>query len=396
MENKYIKLLLERCLKLKKGQPLFISYNKIVKSFIEKMLDYAKKMGVTDIYLDERDSYKIHDLLINTKKEDIEKLKEFDSAIWDVYAQKDAAFLMIESEIPHLMDDVDSEKLGIAMNKRRVTKSLYKEKQLACKLAWCIACYPNEFWAKEIYGTDNAYELFMKDFTNICMLNEEEPIKAWDNFLNKQHKMVEKLNNLKIKKLHYKNNLGTDLTLELPENALWQSASSGEYIVNLPSYEVFTTPHYKKTNGIVYSSKSLTYSGCLINHFYLCFKNGKVIDFDAKEGKDVLKEIINSDELSSFLGEAALVNYDSPISNTQKVFQSTLIDENAACHLALGNGFAECIKDGISLKDKELLKLGVNTSKNHVDFMIGTKDLEVIAETPNGDVTIMRDGNIVI
>ena len=140
----------------------------------------------------------------------------------------------------------------------------------------------------------------------------------------------------------------------------------------------------------------LLYNGKEIKDFYLEFKNGKVSNFDAKEGKDILKEIINSDELSSYLGEVALVNYDSPISKTNLIFKNTLFDENASCHLALGSGFIECIKDSKNLEQEELEKLGVNFSKNHVDFMIGTKDLIIEADTNKGKIVIMKDGNLVI
>ena len=199
--------------------------------------------------------------------------------------------------------------------------------------------------------------------------------------------------------MHYKNNWGTDLTVELPSDVIWNSAAGEEdsnMLVNMPSYEIFTSPNYKKTSGIVYSAKPLIYGGGKIDEFYIEFKEGKVINYDAKQGKEILRQIIESDENSCYLGEVALVNNNSPISNTNLVFGTTLFDENASCHLALGDGFPDSLKEGLTMTKEELLRKGINQSKNHVDFMIGTKDLEIEAETKDGVVQIFKDGNFVI
>jgi len=397
MQEKYIELLLKRCLRIDECKSLFINYNVINKDFVEKIVKYAKTLGVENIYLDEEDSNYIHDVLVNTKVEEIDKHEAFNSHMWDEYAKKDAAFLMLDAEIPHVMDDVSSEALAKSAFAKRNTKPIYKEKQLNSEIAWCIAAVPNIYWAKDIFEkSENPLEEFWNILSKMCMLDKENPIEEWDKLLNKQKDLIDKLNNLEIKKLHYKNDLGTDLTIELNENALWQSASSGKWIVNMPSYEIFTTPNLRKTNGVVYSSKPLIYNGKIIDEFKVTFKDGKVESFEAKKGEDILKEIINSDETSGYLGEVALVNYNSPISNLNINFNTTLIDENASCHLALGSGFSDCIENGNELSKEELKELGVNNSKIHVDFMIGTKDLLVEAETKDGLVVIMKDGNICI
>ena len=196
--------------------------------------------------------------------------------------------------------------------------------------------------------------------------------------------------------MHYKNSLGTNLRVEMPENSIWNSAASDgaeKTIVNMPSYEIFSSPNYLKTNGIVYSSRPLVYGGGVVEDFHIEFKDGKVINYDAKKGKEILKEIIESDSNSCYLGEVALVNNDSPISNTNLVFGTTLFDENASCHLALGDGFSDSIKNGLNMTKKELLENGINQSKNHVDFMIGTDDLEIEAETKDGIILIFKKGN---
>lgn len=397
MEDKYIELLLKRCLRVTKNVPLFINYDKVCQDFVDKIVAYAEKMGLKDIYLDRVDSYKVYDVLKNSTPKEIANNKLFDASIWDVYAKKKAAFLMLESEIPNLMSDIPAAKMEVASKTRRESKPYYRDNQLKGEIPWCIACVPNDFWAKELFPkSDNPMEEFWSVIKDICMLDNENPIKAWDEFLNKQAQRQDKLNSLHITKLHYQNKLGTNLEVSIPEDALWCGSSTGKYIVNMPSYEVFTSPLYNKTNGIVYSSKELIYNGQEIKDFYLKFKDGKVIDYDAKIGKDVLKEIITSDKNACYLGEVALVDYNSPISKTNLVFKSTLLDENAACHLALGSSFNECLKDGNNYTQEELQEKGLNQSTNHVDFMIGTKDLMVEAETNEGIITIMKDGNLVI
>ena len=397
MEEKYIELLLKRCLKVKKTTPLLISYNAISRVFVNKLVEYAKKMGLTDIYLDEKNQQEVHNVLINSSMKKIKENPLFNASIWDEYAKKDGAFLMLESEIPHLMDDVPSNKLAVSALTKTLSKPLYKKRQLNNEIAWCIAIVPNNLWARDIFkDAKEPLKKFWDTLADICMLNYDNPSAEWDKFLNKQKETQEKLNKLKITKLYYKNELGTNFTVSLPDNALWNSGASGKWIVNMPSYEIFTTPDYHKTEGIVYASKPLNYSGKEIKDFNITFKQGKAVKWQAKVGKDILEEIIKGDKLSSYLGEVALVNYNSPISNTNKLFKTTLIDENASCHIALGSGFLECIKDGNALDKKTLDKLGINSSKNHVDFMIGTKDLTIEADTKDGHITIMKKGNLVI
>lgn len=396
MQEKYIKLLVERCLDINNSKSLFIHYNKLNEDFVMKLKEYVNDLGINDIYLDGIDYFELHDILKNSSVKDIKSNHDLDCHMWDEYAKKDAAFLILESEIPHLMDDIDEEVFKEYLLIKRTTKPIYKEKQLNGVIPWCIAALPNKYWSKEIFNNDNSEDLFWNYICKICMLENDNPISKWNEFLDYQTFIVNKLNNLHIKSLIYKNSLGTNLKVYLSDKTIWASASSGKWIVNMPSYEVFTTPIYDKTEGIVYSSKPLIYNGVTIDNFWIKFKNGKVIEYDAREGQSALKSIIESDEYSAYLGECALVNYDSPISKTNIVYKTTLIDENASCHLALGAGFNECIINGFNLSKEELFELGVNPSKNHVDFMIGTSDLEIIAETNNGNITIMKDGNLVL
>lgn len=397
LEDKYIKLLLERCMSFEKSKYLFVSYDVAQKDFIERLKKYAEeKLGLT-VYLQENDIYKKHDILKNIKLEDIKKEEYFTSKDWDEYAKKDAAFLMIASEFPKVMDDIDADIIAEASKVRMDTKKVYRQKQMDNELVWLIAVFPNKVWAKEkfpLLSEDEAYEKLFNLMMDVTMVKEKDPIASWDKQLQKQKKMMQKLNDLEIKSLHYTNSLGTDLTIGLNENAVWQSAGENDFkiIVNMPSYEVFTSPDYRLTEGIVYASKPLVYNSSLIEDFWVKFSKGKVVDYDAKTGKDILKGLIEAEDGMHYLGECALVDKNSPIAKTNFVFGETCLDENASCHIALGAGFKECIKDSTDMNQEELKKYGLNNAQNHIDFMIGTDDLKIEAETKEGTIEIFKDG----
>lgn len=387
MEDKYVELLIKKCTNLENNKCLFITYNKEIKDFVSKIVTYVKNMGVSDIYLEEEDIYYTHELLSNLSLDEIKNNKYFDKSIWDTYAKKGASFLIIETEIPHVMDDIDSEKIGLMGRLKRSTKPLYRELQRKCKLAWCIAAYPGKDWANDIFGDNSdSYDKLKNYIFKTCMLDKEDPCLEWDKFIERNAVVRNKLNSLNLNKLHYTNSLGTDLDIYLPSGYLYAGGKDSLCIVNMPSYEVFTSPIWNKTEGIVYSSKPLMYNGSLIDKFWIKFKDGKVCDYDAEVGLSVLTEIIETDEYSCYLGEAALVEKDSPIASLGINFGTTLMDENASCHLALGAGFSECIEGGLEMTVEKLKKHGINDSKQHVDFMIGTDDLNIVGETVDGEI----------
>jgi aminopeptidase len=307
---------------------------------------------------------------------------------------------MLDTEFPHIMDDIEPNKVTRMKEINRRTRPLFRKKETSMQISWCIAAIGNEVWAKDLFPNEtNAKELLDNLIYKCCMVDTNHPIESWNTFLETSKQLVEKLNHLQIKKLHYKNSLGTDLEIEMPKGAIWESAASefeNHSIVNMPSYEIFSSPHYLKVNGIVYSALPLIYGGAKIDKFFVEFKDGKVVNFDADMGKEILKGIIEGGDNSCYLGEVALVNHNSPISNTNVVFGTTLFDENASCHLAFGDGFTECIEGGENMTKEELLKHGVNQSDAHVDFMIGTDDLDIEAETNKGKVKIFERGNFCI
>ena len=282
------------------------------------------------------------------------------------------------------------------------TKAVYNSNQLA----WCIAAIPTKAWAKRVFPSLSPTQAILKLWNCIyeaCRIYEDkDPIVLWKEHIAELQKHSKIMTEYSFKSLHYYNSLGTDLTVGLVKNHIWCSAEASQirngnkFVPNLPTEEVFTMPDRNRVDGKVVASRPLSNNGVLINDFFFEFKDGKVVNFDAKQGKERLTEIVNYDENSSHLGEAALVPFDSPISQQGVVYQSTLFDENAACHLALGQSFGENIKDGENMTEDEIFALGGNKSKMHVDFMIGTKDLSIDGIKEDGTVIpVFRNGNFV-
>lgn len=398
--KKYASVILKSCLKVEKNQPLFISANYERVDFVRILANVAYEIGVKDIYFDLTDVQLKHDALKNLEYEELKKLSFWNKQMWNEYAKKGAAFVMLASENPGLMKDIDSKVLSDLTIYAYETRKEFDDLRDKAMVPWCIAAAPTESWANQLFpNSNNALEELWNKIFEICNINEENPEEIWNKKTELLSNRCKKLNEYNFKTLKYTNSIGTNFTIDLPTNHIWESGNSKlangkEVLVNFPTEEVFTSPHCDTANGIVYSGKPLAYQDNIIDNFWIEFKNGEAINWDAKEGAEVLGNLITSCKGANKLGEVALVEYDSSISQSGIVFYETLYDENAACHLALGGSFAECIKDGTGKELEELEKEGLNNCTNHVDFMIGTKDLNITGITQEGkEITIFENGN---
>ena len=400
LKRKYADMILNVCLQVENNQPLFISYNSENAEFVRILANEAFKIGVKDIYFDSIDVNLKHDMLVNLDFDSLKNNKLFDRSIWNEYAKKGAAFVMLSSETPGLMKDVDSELLGKVAVYGLETRKEFDDLRDKSMVPWCIACVPTYSWATKLFpnSSNPVDELWDKIF-DICGVKENNPIEALNNKLNKLVERKDKLNSYNFKKLIYSNSLGTNFSIELNPTTLWATgreklATSKEVLVNYPTEEIFTSPNANTASGVVYSTKPLSYQDNIINNFWIKFDNGVVIDYGAEEGYETLDRLINLCENSNRLGEVALVEYDSPISNSNIVFYTTLFDENAACHLALGDSFPECLEGGTDMTEEELKINNMNKCKSHVDFMIGSKDLNIKGVTFDGrEIDIFTNGN---
>ena len=398
LKRKYARFLVQGCLHLKEGDKLFIIGYNLIEDFIKLVKEEAQKLGVTDVKTLINDPFKQKELYLSKSYEEIISNPIMDRTMYNTMAREGYAFLSLSSTLPGFYEDVDAELLSKVSHYQLKSISEYKEYQLKGLIKWNISAVPNKIWAKDLFGSKDEDKLWDLIF-DICLIREDDPVLAWNKKLSKLKKRAEYLNGLKIDHLVYHNSLGTNVSIGLPKGYLFCSADEGTgkgNIVNMPTEEVFTSPDRLRVNGRVYSSKVLLHNSNIIEDFWLEFRDGKIVDYDAKKGKEILKGIIETDEGSHFLGEVALVDYTSPISLTNILFKNTLFDENASCHLAIGEAFPECIEGGLDKSREELLDLGLNMSHEHVDFFIGTEDLEIKAVLQNGcETVIMKDGNFV-
>ena len=400
LQEKYARVILESCLKVEKNQPLFISYNVERSDFVRIITKIAYSLGVKDIYYEASDPYIKHEALMNLEIEELKKLPFWNKEMWNVYGKKNAAFLMLASETPGLMKDVDPKKLSALTKYAQKTRKEFDALRDKSMLAWCIAAVPTKAWAEELFKVDYAEDILWDKIFEICSIKEEDPVAVWNKKIKDLERRGNKLTKYQFKTLRYENEKGTKFTINLPKNHIWASgkeqlANGKEVLVNFPTEEVFTSPDCKSAEGIVYASKPLSYNGNIIDDFYIKFSKGKVVEAHAEKGNEILNEMVKLCENSDMLGEVALVPFDSPISNSNQVFLETLFDENAACHIALGDSFPECIENGPKTDKKELFdEHNLNKCDSHVDFMIGTEDLDITGITEEGkEVPIFVKGN---
>ena len=297
--------------------------------------------------------------------------------------KKGFCYVAIDAEDPSAFKDVPSEKLAAVSKKKSKLLKAFSDEVMSNGIRWCVVSVPTESWAKKIFpAAADPVEELSSAIEKTMRLDEKNPLEAWQKHIATLNRRAEFMNAKNFEYLHYTSANGTDLMLGLAENHVWVSAQEKAkdgvpFVANMPTEEIFTAPHKDKINGVVKSALPLSYNGQIIENFSFTFKKGKVVDFSAEKGYDVLKKLLETDAGTLSLGEAALIGKNSPIAKSGILFLNTLFDENASCHLALGKGYPTTVKGGAEMTVKELKKLGVNDSVEHVDFMIGSPDLSV-------------------
>lgn len=311
------------------------------------------------------------------------------------------AMIYIDSDDPDGLKGIDQNKVSKASQARYPILKPYIDK-MENKYQWCIAAVPGEAWAKKVFPGERVGKAVEKLWDAILYTSRadgDDPVQAWEDHNADLKARYDYLNSLGIESLHYTASNGTNFTVGLISDGLFLGGSEDTlggvgFNPNIPSEEVFTSPMKGKADGIVYATRPLSYRGEIIDNFSVRFENGKAVEVHAEKGEELLKQMISMDENAAYLGECALVPYDSPIRNSEITFFNTLFDENACCHLALGRGFENCLKDYDKYTHEECRQKGINDSIIHVDFMIGSQDLDIDAHTADGrDVAIFRNGN---
>ncbi|MBR3841271.1 MAG: aminopeptidase [Erysipelotrichales bacterium] len=326
-------------------------------------------------------------------------------ADWQEEKQKHMAEVLpcrifIADSAPDALKGVNTAKMQVAQKARYIRMKKYID-QMDNKYQWTIIAVPSPEWAKKVFPNEtkgNAVKKLWANILHTARLDNENPLQAWEDHIAYLHEKSEKLNSYNFKHLTYKSSNGTDFKVGLQENHNWLSARETslqgiEFTANMPTEEAFTMPAKYSAEGKVVATKPLSYHGQLIEDFEITFKEGKAVSWSAKTNEKLLTEMITTDEGSAYLGEVALVPFNSPINETGVIFLNTLFDENACCHLALGRAFNNNIKGYETMTPEDFKKVNVNESINHVDFMIGSADLEIVGTTyDNQEVTVFKNG----
>jgi aminopeptidase len=325
-------------------------------------------------------------------EESFDELPKWHAAEMEELAENNAVFLTILSSSPDLMKGIDPSRISANQSSFGQAMAKYRQYLQADKMSWTgIAC-PSADWAAKVFPdlpqAEQMNQLWDAIFAAV-RADVEDPIAAWEQHIERLESRAVALNNKKYHALHY-TSPGTDLTIELPEGHIWAQAGSVNergtpFVANIPTEEVYTAPAKYGVNGKVTSTKPLSYGGSIIDRFTLTFEKGRIVDFHAEEGHETLERLISMDEGSHYLGEVALVPFHSPISESGILYYTTLYDENASCHLAIGSSYASNIEGGKTMSPEELAERGMNSSITHVDFMMGSPETDIYGITASGD-----------
>ena len=400
--QRYARLIARKGVNVQKGQEVMILADLDQPDFVRMTVEECYRAGASKVTVEwnfqplAKLHYRYRSLRTLSKMEkwEIEKLAH--------RAEKLPAMIYIDSADPDGLRGINQEKVAKAQKATYPIIKPYRDK-MENKYQWCIAAVPGEKWAKKVFPNlrvSAAMEKLWETILYTSRADGDDPLLAWDKHNLDLRKRCKYLNDLGIEELHYTSANGTDFRVGLIPDALFLGGSeytlgsNVEFNPNIPSEEVFTSPMKGKAEGKVVSTRPLSFRGELIENFSITFHEGKAVEVSAEKNEELLRTMISMDDAAAYLGECALVPYDSPIQNSGVTFCNTLFDENACCHLALGSGFENCIKDYDKYTLEECREKGINDSIIHVDFMIGAEDLSIDAITRDGKtVPIFRDGN---
>ena len=398
--REYAKLIVRVGVNVQKGQEVIVHAGLDQPEFVQMVVEEAYKAKAKKVTVEW--SYqpltKTHVRYQSVKT--MGEVTEWEKARLEHYCNVLPARIHLTSADPDGLKGVNMGKVSKANQMSYPILKPYRDRR-ENKEQWCIAAVPGKAWAKKVFPGERTSVAVEKLWDAILSASRvtEDPIKAWEVHNANMAKRCEYLNSLKIRTLHYTAENGTDLTVGMIGEGCWRGGGDtslqGIYFnPNIPTEECFISPKRGEAEGIVYSSKPLSYRGQLIDNFSIRFENGKAVEVHAEKGEEQLKDMICMDEGAAYLGECALVPQASPISESGLLFYNTLFDENAACHLALGMGFADTIQDFQNKTLDECRELGINDSMIHVDFMIGCDSMNIEATCEDGKVvSIFRNGN---
>lgn len=401
MLEKYADLAVRIGVNIQQGQTLVVNAPLPAAEFVRKIVAKAYEAGAKNVHVEFQDE---NITRIKYEKAPDEAFTEY--PMWrakgmEEMAENGAAFLSIYSPNPELLKGINPQRIAMWNKTAGTALKKYRSYMMTDQARWSLISVPTAEWAAKVFPDveeAEAIEKLWDAIFKIVRIDQEDPIAAWHAHNETLKQKVTYLNDKQYVQLMYEAQ-GTSLTVNLPENHVWQGGGSVDqggirFNPNMPTEEVYTMPHKDGVNGTVRSTKPLNYGGNVINNFTLTFKDGVVVDFTAETGYETLEQLLNMDEGSRRLGEVALVPHRSPISNSGLTFYNTLFDENASNHLALGEAYPVNLQNGTAMTPEELAERGANKSLVHEDFMIGSVDMNIYGVTKDGKrEPIFKNGN---
>lgn len=395
----YAKLIVRVGANVQKGQEVRVFASLDQPEFIKMLAEECYKAGASRVTVDWNYPELTKLSARYMKLRDLSETREWEKARMQDMVDHLPVRIFIESEDPDGLRGINPKYFKAFAARVKISKP-YRD-AIDNKHQWCIAAVPGEAWAKKVHpelSKRAAVEQLWKDILYTARADGEDPIADWEEHNRDLKARSKYLNDLHLRELRYHSANGTDFKVGLIPTAEFHAGRDTTmqgvvYDPNMPTEEVFTSPDRRTAEGIVYATKPLSYQGQLIENFSVRFEKGRAVEVKAEKGQDVLEQIISMDEGCHYLGECALVPKESPIYQSGLLFYNTLFDENAACHLALGFGFDECVKGFENMTKEELYEIGVNDAGNHTDFMIGSDDLSIDGVDEHGNVhPIFRNG----
>lgn len=399
--EKYAELIVKVGVNVQQGQSVFVMSSTEMVDLARLIASKAYDAGASNVHVDWTDEGLSRLKYEKAADEVFTNFPEWEVAKRNDFLDQRAAFISISSPNPDLLKGIDPARIANYQKAAGQAMDRFRQFVQSDKVSWIVAAASTRAWASKVFpnlSTDEAVDRLWETIFESVRLNADDPVQAWKEHDANLHKKVDILNSKHFHKLHYKAP-GTDLTIELPEKHLWVGASSTNeqnvaFMANMPTEEVFTAPKKTGVNGYVSSTKPLNYGGNVIQNFKLTFEEGRIVQVQAEEGQEILQQLIDTDEGSHYLGEVALVPHESPISQSNILFYNTLFDENASNHLAIGSAYAFNVEGGKTMSQEELAENGLNQSITHVDFMIGSAEMDIDGIHADGTVVpIFRKGN---
>ena len=395
--EKYAKLLVANGINVQPGHTLALSIDVEQRELAHLIVKEAYALGAHEVIVQWTDDVINREKFLHAPIERLNNVPEYKIAEMNYLLENKASRLGVRSSDPGALNGVDADKLsasakamGLAMKPMRIATQ-------SNKVSWTVAAAAGLEWAKKVFSNaasdEEAVDLLWDQIFKTCRVYEEDPVKAWEEHAAILKSKAEMLNKEQFSSLHY-TAPGTDLTLGLPKNHVWESAGAinaqGEgFLPNMPTEEVFTAPDFRRADGYVTSTKPLSYNGNIIEGIKVTFKDGQIVDITAEKGDQVMKDLVFENA-----GARALVPDPSPISQSGITFFNTLFDENASNHLAIGAAYATSVVGGAEMSEEELEAVGLNRSDVHVDFMIGSNQMDIDGIREDGTrVPLFRNGD---